>query len=275
MKKLLLVSLFLCSLNTCTSDKSIVNNTLLNNDVELYKAGLKLLRTKKFDEAIERFTELEIQYPYSDWSARGQMLIGFSHYSNREFDEAILSLSKFIELNPDHPLVPYAIFLKGYSYYERIPNIELDQEYSARALEEFLELTNRYPNSKYKKKSFEIIKILRNHLSSKELLIGKFYQSKGNYLAAIKRYKQILKKYKRSVHTPESLYRLIESYTSLGLVKQANYLYKILSYNFPKSLWKKEGETLAKKYKINVNLKKYNKQAIDLDNLKDKDFELF
>jgi len=37
----------------------------------------------------------------------------------------------------------------------------------------------------------------------------------------------------------------------------------------------KEGETLAKKYKINVNLKKYNKQAIDLDNLKDKDFELF
>ena len=275
MKKLLLVSLFLLSLNTCSSEKNIVSDTRLNNDVELYNEGLRLLKTKRFDEAIERFTELEIQFPYSDWSARGQMLIGFSHYSNREYDEAILSLSKFAELNPDHPLVPYAIFLKGYSYYERIPNIKLDQEYSSKALEEFLELTNRYPNSKYKKKSFEIIKILRNHLSSKELLIGKFYQSKGNYLAAIKRYKQILKKYKRSVHTPESLYRLIESYTSLGLVKQANYLYKILSYNFPKSLWKKEGETLAKKYKINVNLKKYNKQAIDLDNLKDKDFELF
>ena len=275
MKKILLVSLFLFSLSTCSSEKSIVNNTQLNNDVELYNAGLKLLKTKRFDDAIERFTELEIQYPYSDWSARGQMLIGFSHYSNREYDEAILSLSKFTELNPDHPLVPYAIFLKGYSYYERIPSIELDQEYALQALEEFLELTNRYPNSKYKKKSFEIIKILRNHLSSKELLVGKFYQSKGNYLAAIKRYKQILKKYKRSVHTPESLYRLIESYTSLGLVKQANYLYKILSYNFPKSSWKKEGETLAKKYKINVNLKKYNKQAIDLDNLKDKDFELF
>ena len=51
------------------------------------------------------------------------MLIGFAHYSAREFDEAILSLSKFIELNPDHPLVPYAIFLKAYSYYERTPNI--------------------------------------------------------------------------------------------------------------------------------------------------------
>ena len=262
-------------LNACSSDKNIVINEQLNNDVEIYNSGLELLKKKKFDEAIDRFTELEIQYPYSDWSARGQMLIGFSHYSNREYDEAILSLSKFTELNPDHPLVPYAIFLKGYSYYERIPNIELDQEYSVKALQEFLELTNRYPNSKYKKKSFEIIKILRNHLSSKELLIGKFYQSKGNYLAAIKRYKQILKKYKRSVHTPESLFRLIESYTSIGLVKQANYLYKILSYNFPKSSWKKEGDILAKKYKINTNLKKYKKQAIDLNKLKDKDFELF
>ncbi len=106
-------------------------------------------------------------------------------------------------------------------------------------------------------------------------MIGKFYQSKGNYLAAVKRYKQILKKYKRSVHTPESLFRLVESYTSIGLVKQANYLYKILSYNFPKSSWKKEGDILAKKYKINTNLKKYKKQAIDLNYLKDKDFELF
>ena len=275
MKIKLLVVIFLFLLNACSSDKNIVINKQLNNDVEIYNSGLELLKKKKFDDAIDRFTELEIQYPYSDWSARGQMLIGFSHYSNREYDEAILSLSKFTELNPDHPLVPYAIFLKGYSYYERIPNIELDQEYSAKALEEFLELTNRYPNSKYKKKSFEIIKILRNHLSSKELLIGKFYQSKGNYLAAIKRYKQILKKYKRSVHTPESLFRLIESYTSIGLVKQANYLYKILSYNFPKSSWKKEGDVLAKKYKINTNLKKYKKQAIDLNNLKDKDLELF
>ena len=275
MKIKLLVFIFLFLLNACSSDKNIVINKQLNNDVEIYNSGLKLLKKRKFNEAIERFTELEIQYPYSDWSARGQMLIGFSHYSNREYDEAILSLSKFTELNPDHPLVPYAIFLKGYSYYERIPNIELDQEYSAKALQEFLELTNRYPNSKYKKKSFEIIKILRNHLSSKELLIGKFYQSKGNYLAAVKRYKQILKKYKRSVHTPESLFRLVESYTSIGLVKQANYLYKILSYNFPKSSWKKEGDILAKKYKINTNLKKYKKQAIDLNYLKDKDFELF
>ena len=229
MNKILLVSMFFFIMQSCSSDEKIVSNFKLSNDVGLYNAGLDLLKTKKFNEAIEKFTELEIQYPYSDWSSRGQMLIGFAHYTNREYDEAILTLSKFIELNPDHPLIPYAIFLKAYSYYERVPNINLDQQYSLRALEQFLELTNRYPKSKYTKKSLEIIRVLRNHLSSKELLVGKFYQEKGNYLAAVKRYKQILKDYKRSIHTPESLFRLIESYTSLGLIKQASYLYKILS----------------------------------------------
>ena len=105
-EKKLLVFIFLFLLNACSSDKNIVINKQLSSDVEIYNSGLELLKRKKFGEAVERFTELEIQYPYSDWSARGQMLIGFSHYSNREYDEAILSLSKFTELNPDHPLVP-------------------------------------------------------------------------------------------------------------------------------------------------------------------------
>ena len=70
-------------------------------------------------------------------------------------------------------------------------------------------------------------------MAAKEINIGKFYQSKGNYLAAIKRYKVVLKEYRKSVLIPESIYRLIESYISLGLVKQSFYLYKILEFNFP------------------------------------------
>ena len=275
MKFFLLVIVIILFISSCSSDKKDTTNFNISSETQLYNAGLKKLKQKRFEEAIENFTELEIQYPYSEWSARGQMLTGFAQYSAKEYDEAVLSLSKFIELNPDHPLVPYAIFLKAYSYYERTPNINLDQQYSIKSLEQFLELTNRYPKSKYTKKSLEIIKILRNHLSSKELLVGKFYQSNGNYLAAIKRYNEVLKEYKRSIHTPESIFRLVESYTSLGLVKQASYLYKILAYNFPKSSWKKEGEKLVKEHRINMNLKKYKKQSLNLDYLKDKDFDLF
>ena len=190
------------------------------------------------------------------------------------YDEAILSLSKFVELNPNHPLIPYAIYLKAYSYFERIPDINLDQKFSTRAYDEFSELINRYPKSKYARKSKKHITKLKNHLAAKEIKVGKFYQSKGDYLAAIKRYKIVLKQYRKSKLVSESIYRLIESYVALGLVKQSYYLYKILEFNFPKSKWKKEGLILVEKYKLNKNLKKYKKKQLDLEKLKPLDLEL-
>ena len=275
MKKTMLI-IFLCFFfQGCSSKKEFVQN--YNNgldDVNLYNNAMLKLKAKEFEEAIELFTELEIQYPYSPWASRGQLLTGFAHYTANEYDEAILSLSKFIELNPNHELIPYAIYLKAYSYFERIADIKLDQKFSSRAFEEFSELINRYPNSKYSKKSKKHLQKLKNHLAAKEISVGKFYQSNGDFLAAIKRYKVVLRDYRKSILIPESIYRLIESYVSLGLVKQSFYLYKILEFNFPKSKWKQEGNSLVKKYNLNKNLKKYKKEQLDLQEIENIDFDL-
>ena len=259
---------------SCSTDEEIANNYSSYDDIKLYNQGMKHLKKQEFNEAIDIFTELEIQYPYSQWASRGQLLIGFAHYTANEYDEAILNLSKFVELNPNHNLIPYAIYLKAYSYFERIPDINLDQKFSMRAYEEFSELINRYPKSKYAKKSHKHIKKLKNHLAAKEIKVGKFYQSKGDYLAAVKRYKIVLKDYRQSAQIPESIFRLIESYVSLGLVKQSYYLYKILEFNFPKSKWTNEGIKIVNKYKINKNLTKYKKRQLDLEKLKSSDFDL-
>jgi len=274
MKQNVLIILFLIFFNSFSSKKEIKNSYSSLSDVKLYNQAMSELKEKKFEAAVETFNELDIQYPYSEWASRGQLLTGFAHYSANEYDEAILSLSKFVELNPNHNMIPYAIYLKAYSYFERIPDINLDQKFSIRAYEEFSELINRYPNSKYSRKSHTHIKKLKNHLAAKEIKIGKFYQSKGNYLAAIKRYKIVLKDYKKSTLIPESIFRLVESYIALGLMKQSYYLFKIIEYNFPNSDWKKEAEALVKKYKLNKNLKKYKKQRLDLEKLKSTDFDL-
>ncbi len=274
MKKKVLVLVFYFFVYSCSSDQEIAKNYSSYDDIKLYNEGMKYLKKQEFSEAINSFTELEIQYPYSPWASRGQMLIGFAHYTANEYDEAILNLSKFVELNPNHNLIPYAIYLKAYSYFERIPDINLDQKFSMRAYEEFSELINRYPKSKYARKSLKHIKKLKNHLAAKEIKVGKFYQSKGDYLAAVKRYKTVLKEYRQSTQIPESIFRLIESYISLGLVKQSYYLYKILEFNFPKSQWTSEGIKIVNKYKINKNLTKYKKKQLDLEKLKSSDFDL-
>ena len=260
--------------SSCSSEREIRQNLSSSDDVTLYNTGMTHLKKKKYDEAIDNFTELEIQYPYSPWASRGQLMIGFAHYSANEYDEAILNLSKFVELNPNHKLLPYAIYLKAYSYFERIPDINLDQKFSNRAYEEFSELINRYPRSRYAIKSKKHIKKLKNHLAAKEIKVGKYYQSKGDYLAAIKRYKVVLIEYRQSTQIPESIFRLIESYISIGLIKQSYYLFKILEYNFPKSQWTKEGLKIVEKYKINRNLAKYKKKQLDLKKLKSSDLDL-
>ena len=228
-----------------SNDKEAVNT--FSSDIELYKSGMSYLKKKEFVNFVEQFTELEIQHPYSKWATKGQLMAGFAHYKANEYEEAILTLSKFIELNPTHQSIPYAMYLKAYSYFERMPDVNLDQKLSNRALEEFTELINKHPKSVYAKKSLTHLKTLNNHLVASEVKIAKFYQSQGYFLASIKRYKNVLKNYKKSSHIPESIFRLIECYVSLGLVKQSFYFYKILEYNFPSSEWAKESKEIIKK----------------------------
>lgn len=258
----------------CSNNEKTQTTNNFSSDIELYKSAMNHLKKKEFNEAVETFSELEIQHPYSKWATKGQLMAGFAHYKANEYEEAILTLSKFIELNPTHKSIPYAMYLKAYSYYERMPDVNLDQKLSERAVEEFSELINKYPNSKYAKKSMSHLRSLKNHLASREVKIAKFYQSQGYFLASIKRYKSVLREYKKSTHIPESIFRLIECYISLGLVKQSFYFYKILEYNFPKTEWAEESEKLIKDNKINLNLKKFKKKQLDLKSLKAEDFDL-
>lgn len=258
----------------CSNNEKTQTTNNFSSDIELYKSAMNHLKKKEFNEAVETFSELEIQHPYSKWATKGQLMAGFAHYKANEYEEAILTLSKFIELNPTHKSIPYAMYLKAYSYYERMPDVNLDQKLSDRAVEEFSELINKYPNSKYAKKSMSHLRSLKNHLASREVKIAKFYQSQGYFLASIKRYKSVLREYKKSTHIPESIFRLIECYISLGLVKQSFYFYKILEYNFPKTEWAEESEKLIKDNKINLNLKKFKKKQLDLKSLKAEDFDL-
>ncbi len=272
MLRYILVFSSLLIMFSCSS-KSKINMQTGNNksDVSLYREGMKYLKAKDFENAIEVFTELEIVHPYSNLSSKSQLMAGFAQYMSNEYEEAILTLTKFIELNPDHKSIPYAMYLKAYSYYERMPAVDFDQRTSEKAIDEFKELINKFPKSRYAKKSSLHLNNLNNHLAAREVEIAKFYQSQGFYLAGIKRYKKIISDYKKSTHIPEAIFRLIECYTSLGLSKQAIYLYRILEYNFKKTVWVKEAKGLVLK---NANFVKFKKKELDLKKLNIDDFDL-
>ena len=273
--KLIISFLFFFLLSCSSDDKEANIDYSLRSDSVLYNEALSALKKKDYLVAHELFTELDLQHPYSKWATKGQLMSGFALYKNNKYDEAIFTLSKFINLNPNNPDLDYAYYLRGYCYFERINQVTRDQKYAKKAYDSFIELNNKFPKSKYSQKSKKHIILLNNQLAGKEMSIGKFYHTRGNFLSGILRYKYILKNYKKSAQIPESLYRLVECYLSLGLKNQAIRYAKILGYNFSKTQWHIDAQILMKKHSVNLTRNYEKEKSLNLDTIDPNEFNSF
>ena len=74
--------------------------------------------------------------------------------------------------------------------------------------------------------------------------IGRYYQKRGHFGAAIARFRVVVEEFQTTSHTPEALYRLVESYLSLGLSADAQTTGAILGHNFQASDWYKDAYVL-------------------------------
>ncbi len=79
--------------------------------------------------------------------------------------------------------------------------------------------------------------LARDHLAGKEMEIGRWYETQGDYLAAINRFKTVVTQYQTTTHVPEALERLTECYLALGLSDEARRTAAVLGYNYPGSTW--------------------------------------
>ena len=110
--------------------------------------------------------------------------------------------------------------------------------------------------SNYAKDAKFKIDLTRDHLAGKQMAIGRYYERKGQYLAAINRFKIVTEKYQTTTHVPEALHRLTESYLALGIVDQAKETAAILGHNFPGSEWYVDTYEIIENKKIQRNEKK-------------------
>ena len=212
---------------------------------ELYNEAMDDLEADDNKKAAKLFDEVERQHPYSSWATKAQLMSAYAHYRANEYDEAIASADRFIELHPANPEVPYAYYLKGLCYYERISDIHRDQEMTEQAKRVFEELIARYPDSEYARDARLKIDLANDHLAGKEMVVGRFYLRGGYYLAAINRFKTVVDRYQTTTHVPEALMRLTEAYTALGIDDEARKTAAVLGYNFPQTGWYAEAYALV------------------------------
>ncbi len=204
---------------------------------ELYNEAMDLASAGKQEEAAKLFDEVERQHPYSVWATKAQLMAAFAYYQRNKYDEAIIALDRFISLHPGNRDVAYAYYLKGLCYYEQISDVGRDQKMTELALRSLGEIVTRFPDSKYARDAQLKIDLTRDHLAGKEMEIGRYYQGRGHYLAAINRFRAVVEAYQTTTHVPEALHRLTESYVALGVNDEAQTSAAVLGYNFPGSEW--------------------------------------
>jgi outer membrane protein assembly factor BamD len=211
---------------------------------ELYNEAQDLLEEGDPRQAGRAFEEVERQHPYSQWATRAQLMSAYAYYEANNYDEAIAAAERFVELHPGHPDVPYAYYLIGISYYEQISDVGRDQRMTEQALEAFDELARRFPDSRYARDAELKADLARDHLAGKEMSIGRYYLYRGQYLAAINRFRNVVDRYQTTTHVPEALHRLTEAYLALGLQQEAQRNAAVLGYNFPSSEWYQDSYAL-------------------------------
>ncbi len=204
---------------------------------DLYNEAMDLLSAGKHIEAAKLFDEVERQHPYSVWATKAQLMAAFAFYQKNQYDEAIIALDRFINLHPGNRDVGYAYYLKGLCFYEQISDVGRDQKMTELALRALKDVVTRFPDSRYARDAQLKIDLTRDHLAGKEMEIGRYYQSRGHYLAAINRFRTVVESFQPTTHVPEALHRLTESYVALGVTDEAQAAAAVLGYNFPGSAW--------------------------------------
>jgi outer membrane protein assembly factor BamD len=213
----------------------------------LFNDGLARLQNKSFDGAAKKFQEVDKQYPYSNWSRRALLLTAFARFENREYDDAIASARRFVQLYPSDKDAAYAQYLVGMSYFNQMPDITRDQERSERALLAMDELVRKWPNSEYVPDARQRVTVARDQLAGKEMDVGRYYLTRRNFPAAVNRFRDVIVRYQTTRHVEEALARITEAYVALGITGEAQTAAAVLGHNFPDSPWYKDSYALLAK----------------------------
>lgn len=236
--------LLAAALAACSSTKK--DNYVERPVEQIYNHAVDLLLKKNYVSAAKEFDEVERQHPYSVWATKSQLMAAYAQYQASKYDDAIVTLDRFIQLNPANRDIAYAYYMKALCYYEQITDVERDAKMTEDSMKAFEEVVRRFPTSIYARDARLKLDLTHDHLAGKEMAVGRFYQTRGDYLAALNRFKYVVDHYQTTSHIPEALERMVECYLSLGLKKEAERTAAVLGFNYPGSRWYMDAYDLVK-----------------------------
>ena len=232
---------------SCSEKETIIEEGLTETPEQLYVIAKDDLDAELYEEAKLKFENINFKFPLSNEGIQSLIMIAFIEYAQLNYDEAIYKFDRIIKKYPSHKNIDYAYYMRAMCYFEQIKHEALDGKNNQEAMENFNQIINRFPESKYARDSQQKIIFVKENIAAKHMDIALFYLNQKKYLAALNRYNIVINEYSQSKFTPEALYREVEIYYTLGMMDDAKKTSAVIGYNYPKSKWYKYSYRLLKK----------------------------
>jgi len=240
-KKSYIIFLFILFLNACSNNNNEISSIKeLNQELEIeqnYKEAYKALEEGDPYFASKKFLEAELLFPQSLWAPRSALMASYSFYIQNYYAEALSNLERYLKTYPKDQNQVYAHYLIAMCYYESIEDEKKDLGPLLDAQSKFNFIIKEYPNTEFSMDSKFKLDLIEDILASKEMYIGRHYIKKGKWIAAIKRFNNVLSDYDETIFVDEALHRLVELNFKLGLTEESKKYAALLGYNYQSSEW--------------------------------------
>jgi outer membrane protein assembly factor BamD len=224
--KRLVLGVLVALLVACSGNREPDIATLASNsDQIIWEAGQKAFEKKLWDNARQHFRRIIDAFPQSEFGPAARLALGDTYFREGGGANYILAVSAyqdFLTLFPSHARADYAQFQVAEGHFKQRNAPDRDQTPTQKALEEFLRLLDRYPQSEHIETARQRIATCRQSLARAEFLVGVFYQrTRVACASAIPRYEVVVSDYPDFEQYDEALYRLADCLGRSGRAAEA------------------------------------------------------
>lgn len=210
------------------------NTQLVDGDENVhYNAAQEYLAKPNYSLAISTLEQLEQRFPFSRYAEQAQYDLMYAKFMNRDYEEVVILADRMIRLQPDHPQVAYAWYLKALGRYELSRNnrssfsgwdiTTRDTRSAKQAFDDFATYLRLFPDDSYAPDARAKQIDIRNRLAQYELRIGEYYLQHGAWVAAANRANVVLSDFKETPYVDDALTLLVQAYTGMGLNDRAEH----------------------------------------------------
>lgn len=188
-------------------------NKVLLPPQEAYDEAMAKMAKKRYLQARTLLQEILPRVAPEDRELLPKVQLGiadafFKDGGTLNYGEALNAYRNFLTYFPQHEQAAYAQFMVGQSMFRQVLSPDRDQTMTLKAIDELKKVETTYPNSAYAEGARQTIDLCNARLAEKERLVGRFYQRRKTYFAAIDRYHFALDHYPIAASSSRLLYDL-------------------------------------------------------------------